>query len=53
MKPLLFQALVFLIINSEYWDFRTVVTAMGNQKSSQVCDRVLDDSKQQMFVKLR
>lgn len=51
MTPLLFGALVLLKLNRGYWDFCTVITAMGNHQSSQVRDRVLEDSEQQMLTK--
>lgn len=52
MTPLLFETLVFLKVNRGYWDFRTVVTAMGNSQSSQVRDRVAEDSEQQILSKM-
>lgn len=52
MTPMLFEALVFLKVNRGYWDFRTVLSAMGNSNSSKVSDIVAEDAEQQILSEI-
>ncbi len=50
MTPLLFEALLFLKVNSTYWNECTVKKAMDKVKSEKVQNRLKEDTQRQQLA---
>ncbi len=50
MTPLLFEAVLFLKVNSTYWNERTVKQAMDKVKSEKVQNRLKEDTQHQQLA---